>query len=357
MVSARHDADPVPVLVVGDPQDELEGLVGVLQGAVQPVQVTTDEDRALARVCTEVLILAFTRLELAEAFYLRVLKRSAPHRADTLQTIVLCDRTEASKAYDLCRDDVIDDYLVARPLYDPHQFGLCVEQARRRLTVARWMVDMTEARSGPQDIASLVGELETALGAQGQHHPRLVKAIADVRRALGELSSQLDRGAGMVSDRRARAQSTSAASGVALGALEPYSPAAAPAPPAQTETGVTVLVVDDDLVYLHLIRNILESEGYRVVTATDGPAGLVAALDPRVEAVLMDFDLPGLSGLQATRRIRERKPTLPILMLTGHGEPETVKEALRAGMTDFIVKPGKRETILLKLATSLEGSH
>jgi CheY-like chemotaxis protein len=79
-----------------------------------------------------------------------------------------------------------------------------------------------------------------------------------------------------------------------------------------------VLCVDDELVGLKVRKIVLERAGYRVLTAPDGPAGLAIFSDQPVEAVILDYSMPGMHGGEVARRMRETKPEIPILLLSAY---------------------------------------
>ncbi len=102
----------------------------------------------------------------------------------------------------------------------------------------------------------------------------------------------------------------------------------------------SVLLVEDDLPSAYLVRYLLESAGFEVEAAHDGKSGLEAALANKPDFVLMDIMLPGMSGLDATRRLRsEYGPDLPIIALTAYAMKGDRETALEAGCTGFITKP------------------
>ena len=79
-----------------------------------------------------------------------------------------------------------------------------------------------------------------------------------------------------------------------------------------------ILCVDDELVGLQVRRMLLERAGYRVLTALDGPAGLDLFAREPIEAVVLDFSMPGMTGDQVARNMRQVKPAVPILMLSAY---------------------------------------
>lgn len=79
-----------------------------------------------------------------------------------------------------------------------------------------------------------------------------------------------------------------------------------------------ILCVDDERVGLEVRRMLLERAGYRVLTALDGAAGLDLFAREPIEAVVLDFSMPGMTGDQVARNMRAVKPSVPILMLSAY---------------------------------------
>jgi len=95
-----------------------------------------------------------------------------------------------------------------------------------------------------------------------------------------------------------------------------------------------VLCVDDETIGLEVRRMLLERAGYRVLTALDGTSGLdVFAREP-VEAVVLDFSMPGMTGGEVAQRMRQVKPEVPILMLSAYTSlPPEVTDSVNLSMT------------------------
>jgi two-component system nitrogen regulation response regulator NtrX len=102
-----------------------------------------------------------------------------------------------------------------------------------------------------------------------------------------------------------------------------------------------VLVVDDEEDIRELVSGVLEDEGYAVRTAADSTSALDAIKDRRPSLVLLDVWLQGsrLDGLQLLQHIKRQDSTLPVLMISGHGNLDTAVAAIREGAVDFIEKP------------------
>ncbi len=109
-----------------------------------------------------------------------------------------------------------------------------------------------------------------------------------------------------------------------------------------------VLVVDDEADIRELVSGVLEDEGYAVRTAADSNQTLEAFEERRPSMVLLDVWLQGsrLDGLQLLQEIKRRDPTMPVLMISGHGNLDTAVAAVREGAIDFIEKPFEAERLL-----------
>src|SRR5918999_4582020 len=102
-----------------------------------------------------------------------------------------------------------------------------------------------------------------------------------------------------------------------------------------------VLIVDDEQDIRDLVSGVLEDEGYSARTAANSSEALQALVDRRPSLVLLDVWLQGskLDGLQLLEEMKKRDPTLPVLMISGHGNLDTAVSAIRQGAVDFIEKP------------------
>jgi two-component system nitrogen regulation response regulator NtrX len=109
-----------------------------------------------------------------------------------------------------------------------------------------------------------------------------------------------------------------------------------------------VLVVDDEADIRELVSGVLEDEGYEVRTAGDSNATLEAIEERRPSMVLLDVWLQGsrLDGLQLLQEIKRRDSTIPVLMISGHGNLDTAVAAVREGAVDFIEKPFEAERLI-----------
>ena len=100
-----------------------------------------------------------------------------------------------------------------------------------------------------------------------------------------------------------------------------------------------VLVVEDNRDLAFGLRNNLEIEGYDVLVAHDGDAGLDSAADQRPELVILDLMLPGTDGFRVLRELRRRGNTVPVLILTARDAEADKVRGLKLGADDYVTKP------------------
>ncbi|MBN1584204.1 MAG: response regulator [Anaerolineae bacterium] len=108
-----------------------------------------------------------------------------------------------------------------------------------------------------------------------------------------------------------------------------------------------ILVVDDSSDIRDVLRDmILEPQGYVVLTARDGQEGLETALRERPDLILMDINMPRMTGLQVLQKLRDAKYEWPVIMMTSEGSEEIAVQAFRLGVRDYIPKPFDIESVL-----------
>jgi len=119
----------------------------------------------------------------------------------------------------------------------------------------------------------------------------------------------------------------------------------------------TILIIDDEPAIRRTLKDILEDEGYSVLTEAKGRDGLGILAEEPVALVLLDIRLAEENGLDILRAIREKHPDVEVLMISGHGTIETAVEAVRLGAYDFLEKPLSLERVRLAVLRALEKSR
>jgi putative two-component system response regulator len=118
---------------------------------------------------------------------------------------------------------------------------------------------------------------------------------------------------------------------------------------------VTILIADDDAAIRLLLRATLERAGYRVIEADDGEGALIEALRHRPELVLLDVNMPGISGIEVVRRLRQEPDAalLPIILVTALAAVDDKVRGLEAGATDFVTKPFQQAELIARVRACL----
>jgi len=122
-----------------------------------------------------------------------------------------------------------------------------------------------------------------------------------------------------------------------------------------------ILVVDDNDLNRDMLSRRLNRRGYKVESAEDGESALAAIEDGEFDLVLLDWMMPGLSGLDVLKRLREKYSSveLPVIMATAKTEADDIVEALRAEANDYVTKPLNFDVVHARIRTqlSLVGAH
>ena len=100
-----------------------------------------------------------------------------------------------------------------------------------------------------------------------------------------------------------------------------------------------VLVVDDEPIVLKSCRMVLEAEGFEVMMAGSAQEALAAIEAHAPGLLLVDVKMPVLDGMYLMRQVRERRPGMPIIVMSGYSTRDTIREALELGAATFIAKP------------------
>jgi len=118
-------------------------------------------------------------------------------------------------------------------------------------------------------------------------------------------------------------------------------------------TGARILIVEDEHAMRVALRDILESEGYRVQTAADGEAGLRLAVSEKPDLILLDVMMPKLDGYAVCAELRRLAIQTPVLMVTAKGQVPDRVTGLDRGADDYLVKPFSTEELLARVRALL----
>ena len=118
-----------------------------------------------------------------------------------------------------------------------------------------------------------------------------------------------------------------------------------------------ILIAEDDEALGRYLRQGLEAESYEVAVATDGEQACSMAEGPDWDALILDLNLPRLDGMSVLRRVRARRPGVPVLILTQRSQVEDRVECLETGADDYLAKPFSFRELSARMRALLRRSH
>ena len=113
-----------------------------------------------------------------------------------------------------------------------------------------------------------------------------------------------------------------------------------------------VLLVDDEKEFLEIMSERMKARDMEVTTATSAQQALEIIEKESFDAIILDFQMPGMDGMDALKAIKAKKPELQIILLTGYATVEKSVEAMKIGATDFIEKPADLEVLAEKIKSA-----
>ncbi|MDC0325337.1 response regulator transcription factor [bacterium] len=114
-----------------------------------------------------------------------------------------------------------------------------------------------------------------------------------------------------------------------------------------------ILIVEDELPMRRALEDCLNHQGYRVLTTSNGSAGLDMALNEKPDLVLLDVMMPEMNGFDVCASLRQAGSSMPVLMLTAKGEIQDRVQGLDAGADDYLTKPFSTEELLARVRALL----
>src|SRR2546423_2584407 len=118
-----------------------------------------------------------------------------------------------------------------------------------------------------------------------------------------------------------------------------------------------LLIIEDELPMRTALKDCLEAEGYRVLTAAEGESGLKRALEEKPDLILLDIMMPRMDGFAVCAELRRLNKPVPILMLTAKGQVEDRVHGLDVGADDYLVKPFSTGELLARVRALLRRSR
>jgi DNA-binding NtrC family response regulator len=121
--------------------------------------------------------------------------------------------------------------------------------------------------------------------------------------------------------------------------------------------GETILIIEDEKLVRWSLKERLTKEGYEVVEAETGAAGIAALGQDLIDLVLLDFRLPDMTGLDVLRKVVSESPETPTILMTAYSSVDSAVEAIKLGAYDYINKPFNHDEMVVTIGRALESSH
>lgn len=381
------------ILIVTDSVTDAALVKNLLNPEFDHVVTSTDPDKLpgdFVRHRPSVLVLAFDTLEKSERYYLGLYRlcevvHQYPHR-----TVILCNKDEVKRAYELCKKEYFDDYILFWPMtYDMSRLSMTVHHALRELaalkdeepsaaefaTQARHLAELEKTLT--QQVAKGGSHIEVASRAMEQAEQNIGTALDGFSQRLisgslpdsgavynvNEIQNEVDRFKREEIHQHFHAAAESAQP-LQQWAHEFKQECAPLMESVRVMNAMAerilpiVLVVDDDELQRKIIGKLLEAENYQLIFASDGFEALNVLRKTRPDIILMDVMMPNMDGLETTRRLKAipQFSRTPVIMITGKSEGKVVVDSRKAGAVDFVVKPFDRATLIAKIARALSTS-
>src|SRR5688500_18607049 len=117
-----------------------------------------------------------------------------------------------------------------------------------------------------------------------------------------------------------------------------------------------ILIIDDDKDLCFVLKRFLSKHGFEVIEATSGKAALEILENVEPDLILCDFRLEDMSGSSILRKIKEKNPSVPVIIITGYSNIKTAVEVMKLGAMDYVTKPLLPDEILLTIKKALNKS-
>ncbi len=378
------------ILVASDNLGDASLVKKLLAPEFDQVFVSTNPDLAVEdfeRHTPDVLVLAFDTLEKSERHYLGLYRLSSKIHLRPHRTVILCNKDDVGQAYEACKKKYFDDYILFWPMTnDAPRLLMSVHHALRDLNAV--------GASGPSAAefavqARRLAELGNMLDQQMAWGSQRIEAVnrsmeqagQEIGAALDGFSRKLAQGklpdvpriknvAGLEHEiKRLKEEEIGQHLRTASESVQPIQQWAdelrkACEPHIESVHALSaladrvrplVLVVDDDPFQRQIAGKLLEKEKYRLVFAGSGFEALNIIRKTQPDLILMDVKMPNMNGIETTRRLKTipQFASVPVIMVTGNSEGATVRDSLKAGAVNFVVKPYDSDTLLAKVAQAL----
>ena len=373
---------PLNILLVSDSEYEIKNTQKLLGANFGVISATTSNKIAI-RLFKEkrpaLLLLSYEHVDKALKFYLSLHKNVLKVFIIPHKVLLLCNNKSSEKAYNLCKGDVIDDYIACRPLFDPYRLCLSVQQnidhykqEQSNLENAINLEKITADMESLNVVA--IEKLQQCLGEQinsTQHFNQYSKGLSQATHELQQnIKSLFSKGNnnkfGAIIEKELSDFKEKSLDKPTLSLSEQLHGTKNKIEylvndfkrlinnldsNTSKHQKIKVLVIDDDDMYREMIDAMLDIEAINVKTFSGGLAAIKYLQSETADIILLDYMMPDLNGLAVLRLLKSSDylKEIPVVMLTGDNSKHIVVESIKAGAKDYIVKPASRKILLDKI--------
>jgi len=116
-----------------------------------------------------------------------------------------------------------------------------------------------------------------------------------------------------------------------------------------SQLATKIMLVDDEEEFIELMSQRLETRGLKVIAVTSGEEAVAMAQDRNLDVAIVDFAMPGIDGIETLKQIKEKRPDVEVIMLTGQGTIHSGIEAMKHGAIDYLEKPVDLNILMEKI--------
>lgn len=390
-VKNTSSATTETIMIASDNTADAAQVKALLHTEFQHVHISTAPDAVpgdFVRYRPNVLVLAFDSLEKSEHYYLELYRLCEEVHEQPLRTVILCNRHEIGRVYELCKKKYFDDYILFWPMNeDSSRLAMSIHHLFHELAAINSQgASMGEFYTHARHLAELEKTLNRQIVQGSQRIEVTSQAIVHASQAVGAaldgFSRRLISGAlpdtvevksaeGMENEmnrlKREEVQPQLSAAVETTQPLKqwaenlqqecaPYLKSARVLNALAESIKPTILVVDDDEIQRIILNKLLTARNYSLLFARDGVEALNVLQNKHPDLILMDIMMPNMNGMEATRQLKSNPEFagIPVIMITGKSEGEVVMDCLKAGAVDFVVKPYEHATLLAKIDFALK---
>lgn len=373
-------------MVIGDRQSNIEDVIRLASTPEVSIHQAIDQDWSIElfdRHPCDVIILCHEKIIEAERFYMSLMMVSEKAMEKPHQVIVACDGKDVEKAYHLCKDEIFNDYVIIKPLFDIYRMKFAINGAMERLMYINAKETLeNKLKKLAQKIKEIESDMENYF-KQSKYFEELKENndnanIDIIKLGLSKITEKID----VIKEERADEKVLNNVKKFekeynkinenVIDAIKEknedykkqYSDlenkkekiktsthAIAEEAKSSSNTQLKALVVEDEMVNQKIMSLILGNEGFEVKVAGDGLSAIKTAEAWNPNIIFMDIRMPKMNGLKVTKYLRKNQKfdESHIIMLTAHDSRAVVKECLNSGASDYLVKPAKKDEILQRL--------